>query len=119
MKKTLALVVVAPVLLLSACSPAEVAQSAADAAACTAAQASLSTLADLYREGVVDSGIKDTVLALIGEPVQALLSTGLAKDFKEISTVLQSSSPATDAAEQIDQLVADVKLRCSDVGVNF
>lgn len=117
MKKSLALVI--PVLLLTACSPVEVAQSAADAAACSAAQASLSTLADLYREGVVDSGIKDTVLALVGEPVQALLSSGLAQDFKEISSVLQSTSTATEAAEKIDQLVSDVKLRCSDVGVNF
>jgi hypothetical protein len=119
MKRPFALALVAPVLLLSACSPAQVAQTAADAAACSAAQASLSTLADLYRQGLVDSGVKDTVQALVGEPVQQLLSSPLAADFKAISEVLASSATATEAADRIDQLVSDITMRCGEVGVNF
>lgn len=106
-------------LSLSACSPAEVAANAADAAACTATQASLTTLADLYREGLVDSGVIEQVNALIGEPVQALLSTGLANDFKLLGEAISASGPAEETAQQIDTLVADIKVRCAAVGVQF
>lgn len=106
-------------LSLAACSPAEVAANAADAAACTAAQASLSTLSDLYREGLVDSGVVDKVNSLIGEPVQALLSSGLANDFKQLGETISSSAPAEETAQKIDALVADIKIRCADVGIVF
>lgn len=106
-------------LSLAACSPAEVAANAADAAACTAAQASLSTLSDLYREGLVDSGVVDQVQALIGEPVQALLSSGLANDFKQLGEAISASGPAEETAQKIDTLVADIKVRCEAVGVSF
>jgi hypothetical protein len=106
-------------LSLSACSPAEVAANAADAAACTAAQASLTTLSDLYREGLVDSGVADKVNALIGEPVQALLSTGLAEDFRQLGETISTSGPAVETAQKIDDLVADIKIRCEAVGVVF
>ncbi|MFM1784747.1 MAG: hypothetical protein RLZZ579_1024 [Actinomycetota bacterium] len=119
MKPLLLTSTVLTTLSLTACSPAEIASNAADAAACSATHASLETLSGLYRDGLVDSGVIQQVQALIGEPVQALLSTGLAQDFKDLGEIISSSGPAEETAQKIDTLVADIKTRCEAVGVTF
>lgn len=119
MKSIVLTATVLATLSLTACSPAEIASNAADAAACSATHASLETLSGLYRDGLVDSGVIEQVQALIGEPVQALLSSGLAQDFKELGEIISASGPAEETAQKIDTLVADIKVRCEAVGVTF
>ena len=117
MMKKIALVAL-PALFLTGCSVEEIAQSAADAAACQALRGTLSGLQTAYEAGLVDSGVLQQVEALVGDQLDALLSTGLASDLRQLSDELASTNPAQSAAESIGSLTESITLRCEAVGVN-
>jgi hypothetical protein len=110
-----------PVLLLalSGCSVEQVAQSAADAAACTALTSTLDGLSEAYQSGLVDSGVISQIDSLIGEQARALLSTGLAEDLSALGAALGETGSAQDAQQKVDDLTASVTERCSSVGVTI
>lgn len=117
MMKKIALIAL-PVVFLTGCSIEEVAQTAADAAACQALQGTLSGLQTAYAEGLVDSGVLDQVDQLVGEQLDALLSSGLASDLRELSTELANTDSAQAASARIASLTASIAERCEVVGVN-
>lgn len=110
---------VAPALLLSlsGCSVEEIAQTAADAAACTALTSTLDGLSQAYQSGLVDSGVIAQLDSMVGEEARALLSTGLAEDLTMLGSVLSETQSAQDAEQQISELTASITERCSGVGV--
>lgn len=108
-----------PVFLLAGCSIEEVAQTASDAAACTALQSALGGLSEAYQSGLVDSGIISEVDALVGDQLDALLSTGLAEDLALLSDALATSNTGESAQQTVDELTASINERCSAVGVNI
>ena len=107
-----------PVVLLTGCSVEEIAQTAADAAACQALQGTLSGLQTAYDSGLVDSGILGTIDSLVGEQLDALLSSGLASDLRSLSSELAATEPAQSASERIAALTDSIASRCATVGVN-
>lgn len=112
---------VAPVLLvsLSGCSVEEVAQTAADAAACTALTSTLDGLSQAYQAGLVDSGVIAQIDLLVGEQARALLSSGLADDLTLLGSTLSETQSAQDAEQQIAALTASISERCASVGVTI
>jgi hypothetical protein len=111
--------IAAPVLVLSlsGCSVEQVAQTAADAAACTALTSTLDGLSQAYQSGLVDSGVIEQIDLLIGDQARALLSTAFADDLVALTTALGQSQSAQGAQERVDELTASVTERCSAVGV--
>jgi hypothetical protein len=107
-----------PLLLLTGCSLEEVAQTAGDATACTALQGTLSTLQDAYAQGIVDSGVLQQVDDLIGNQLDALLSTSMVQDLRQLSQELSATDSAQAASERIGSLTSSITERCSAVGVN-
>lgn len=107
-----------PVVFLAGCSIEEVAQTAGDAAACTALQGTLNTLQSAYEQGLVDSGILEQIDALVGDQLDALLSTSMAEDLRQLSSELASTDSAQAASERIGSLTESIAERCSAVGVN-
>jgi hypothetical protein len=116
MLKKIALIAL-PVVFLSGCSIEEVAQTAADAAACQALQGTLSGLQTAYAEGLVDSGVLTQIDVLVGDQLDALLSTGLADDLRALIQALGESQSATAASEQVNSLTSSITERCVAVGV--
>jgi hypothetical protein len=112
---------VAPVLLLSltGCSVEQVAQVAADAAACTALTSTLDGLSQAYQSGLVDSGVIAQIDTLVGEQARALLSTGLADDITALATTLGETDTAQGAETKVTELTASITERCSAVGVTI
>lgn len=108
-----------PVVFLTGCSVEEIAQNATDAAACTALQSTLSGLSEAYQAGLVDSGVIAQVDALVGDQLDALLSTGLAEDLALLSDTLATSNSGEAALASVDTLTASIAERCSAVGVNI
>lgn len=110
-----------PVLLLSlsGCSVEQVAQSAADAAACSALTSTLEGLTAAYQSGIVDSGVISQIDALIGEQARALLSTGLAEDLSALGAALGETQSAQGAQQKVEDLTASVTERCGAVGVTI
>lgn len=106
-------------LSLSGCSFEEVAATAADAAACSALSSTLSGLSEAYQQGLVDSGVLAQVDELVGEQLDALLSTGLADDLRGLAAALAETETATGAQERVDGFLASINERCSGVGVNL
>ena len=117
MLKKIALIAL-PIAFLSGCSIEEVAQTAGDAAACTTLQGTLSTLQDAYAQGIVDSGVLQQVDDLIGNQLEALLSTSMAQDLRQLSQELAATDSAQAASERIGSLTSSIAERCSAVGVN-
>ena len=113
------LVVVALVLPLAACSPAEIASTAADAAACKALTSTLDGLSDAYQRGLVDSGVLTQVDELIGDQLDTLLSTELAGDLKDLTSALGESEEAQGAKERVDSVMESITQRCATVGVRL
>lgn len=111
----------APVLLvsLSGCSVEQIAQTAADAAACTALTSTLDGLTQAYQSGLVDSGVIGQIDALVGEQARALLSTGLAQDLVSLVDALGQTQSAQGAQAKVEELTASVNERCSNVGVTI
>lgn len=94
------------------------AQVAADAAFCSSAESILQNLGEAYENQVVDSefvGSAADFLSSITEP----LSDELGQDIDELTSELSSSAPVSETSEAIDRLVADINLRCQEVGVEF
>lgn len=108
-----------PVVFLTGCSLEEVAQNATDAAACTALQSTLTGLNEAYQAGLVDSGVIAQVDALVGDQLDALLSTGLAEDLAMLSDTLATSNSGEAAQQSVETLTASINERCSAVGVNI
>lgn len=104
---------------LSGCSAEEVAQAAADAAACRAGQSVLAEVQSAYEAGLVDSGVLATVDSLIGDQVTALLSSELAGLLTELKDAVAASTPAEEAAAKVAAINADIASRCGEVGVDF
>ena len=113
--------IMAPVLLVSlaGCSVEEVAQTAADAAACTALTSTLNGLSQAYQSGLVDSGVIAQLDSMLGEQARALLSSGLAEDLSLLGDTLSSTQSAQDAELQISELTASISERCANVGVTI
>ena len=111
--------VLAPLALLTltGCSVEEVAQSAADAAACTALSSTLSGISEAYKAGLVDSGVIASVQDLVGNQTEFLLSTALAQDLKDLGVALASSETGQGAQQRVDELSQAVIQKCQKVGV--
>ena len=116
MLKKIALIAL-PVVFLSGCSIEEVAQTAADAAACQALQGTLSGLQTAYAEGLVDSGVIAQIDSLVGDQLDALLSTGLADDLRDLTQTLANTESATAATEKVNSLTESINQRCEAVGL--
>jgi hypothetical protein len=71
MMKQLALIAL-PVLFLSGCAVEEIAQTAADSAACQAMKGTISGLQAAYEAGLVDSGVLEQVDEIAGDQLEAL-----------------------------------------------
>lgn len=106
-----------PLIFLSGCSIEEVAQTAADAAACQALQGTLAGLQTAYAEGLVDSGVITQLDALVGDQLDALLSTGLADDLRALTQALGETQSASAASEQVNSLTSSINERCEAVGI--
>ena len=105
--------------MLSGCSADQVVRSGADAAACTALEGTLESVAQAYRDGVVDSGVLDRVDELIGDQVAVLLSSDFAAEVRELGDALAQSDGAQDAQQRVDDALSAISARCNSVGVKL
>jgi hypothetical protein len=119
MRILLASASIVSVLALSACSPEELVSAAADAAACTAMESTLTATAAAYQEGLVDSGLISQVDALIGEQVRGVLSSGLSQDLADLLAIVDSNESVDTAKAKVEALTASIQEKCSAVGVEF
>jgi PBP1b-binding outer membrane lipoprotein LpoB len=117
MMKQLALIAL-PVLFLSGCAVEEIAQTAADSAACQAMKGTISGLQVAYEAGLVDSGVLEQVDEIAGDQLEALLSSGLAADLRALRDELAATEPAQSAGDRIATLTDSITARCAEVGVN-
>lgn len=106
-------------LSLTACSVEDVAQAAADAAACRAGESVVAEVQAAYEAGVVDSGMLTLVDSLIGDQVTALLSSELAGLFGDLKDAVSATTPVEEAAAKVAAINADIAARCGEVGVDF
>lgn len=104
---------------LTACSPEAMVSAAADAAACTAMESTLTATANAYESGLVDSGIISQVDALIGEQVRGVLSSGLSQDLADLVAVVDSNESVETAKAKVEELTASISEKCSAVGIEF
>jgi len=104
-------------LVLAGCSvnPAQV---AADAAFCASAESVLNTVQTSYQQNVVDSEFLASATAFLSD-ITAPLSDALGDDIRSLSEQLSSSQPVSETEAAVDGLIEDIKLRCSEVGVEF
>ncbi len=105
--------------LLAGCSADQVIRSGADAAACTALEGTLESVAQAYKDGVVDSGVLDRVDELIGDQVEVLLSSDFAAEVRELGDALSQSDGAQDAQQRVDDALGAISARCNSVGVTL
>ena len=106
-------------LTLTACSPADLVSAAADAAACTAMESTLTATSAAYQEGLVDSGLISQVDSLIGEQVRGVLSSGLSQDLADLVAIVDSAESVETAKAKVAELTASIEQKCSAVGVEF
>lgn len=104
-------------LILTGCGVADLARNAADATACKAIESTITTIANGYQSGVVDSGLITTIDSLVGEQARSLLSTGLANDLKLLTETLGQSQSAEESKDQVKKLTDSITQRCSQAGV--
>jgi hypothetical protein len=104
---------------LSGCSVQDLATTATDAAACAAAESTITATIDAYNSGLVDSGVIAQLDILVGAPVRALLSSQLAADFAELTQTLSATDGAVGATAKLEELQASIAERCIAVGVEF
>ena len=105
--------------VLSGCSADQVIRSGADAAACTALEGTLESVARAYEDGVVDSGVLDRIDELIGDQVEVLLSSDFAAEVRELGDALAQSGGAQDAQQRVDDALSAISARCNSVGVKL
>lgn len=104
-------------LLLTGCTVNPV-QVAADAAFCSSAESILTNLQQSYESQVIDSEFlasSTEFLSGLTEP----LSNQLGDDISSLLDQLSSSAPVSETRESVDQLLADISVRCAEVGVEF
>lgn len=104
---------------LTGCSAEDLVSAAADAAACTAMESTLTATAAAYQEGLVDSGLIAQVDTLIGEQVRGVLSSGLAKDLQDLVAIVDSNESVETAKAKVEALTASIGEKCSAVGIEF
>ena len=104
---------------LTGCSAQDIAQAAADAAACRAGQSVVAEVQSAYEAGVVDSGVLSHIDALIGDQVDALLSSELAGLLRDLRAVVSEAAPVEETAAKVAEINAGIATRCSEVGVDF
>lgn len=104
---------------LSGCNAQEVAQAAADAAACRAGQSVIAEVQAAYEAGMIDSGILTHLDSLLGNQVDALLSSELAGLFEELRSVVAETEPVADTAAKVEEINGEIASRCGEVGVSF
>ena len=104
---------------LSGCSAEDVVSAAADGAACTAMESTLTATAAAYQEGLVDSGLISQVDALIGEQVRGVLSAGLSQDLQDLVAIVDSNESVETAKAKVEALTASIGEKCSAVGIEF
>jgi hypothetical protein len=104
-------------LILTGCGVADLARKTADAPACKAIESTISTIANGYQSGVVDSGLITSIDSLVGEQARSLLSTGLANDLKLLTETLGQSQSAEESKDQVKKLTDSITQRCSQAGV--
>lgn len=95
------------------------AKTAADATACTALGSTITSLADAYQSGLVDSGVITKIDNLVGEQARALLSTGLAEDLKMLTDSLGQTQTADGSKEKVKEITDSITQRCSEAGVDI
>lgn len=110
---------VVSVLALTACSPEQLVSAAADAAACTAMESTITATLAAYQEGLVDSGLISQVDALIGEQVRGVLSAGLSEDLASLVAIVDSNESVDTATAKVEELTASIQEKCAAVGVEF
>lgn len=106
-----------PLLLLTGCSVEQIAQTAADAAACKALEGTLSGLDSAYTAGLVDSGVITQLDSLVGEQFDSLLSSGLASDLRALASELSNTNTAQSATASVTELTDSIMAKCEAVGV--
>ena len=102
---------------LTGCGVSDLAKQAADATACKALNSSITTIANTYQTGLIDSGLISKIDSLVGEQARSLLSTGLASDLKSLTDALAQTNSAESSKKQIKSLTDSITKRCSDAGV--
>ena len=118
MKIRFGLLALGLVLSVTGCGVTDLAKQAADATVCKALDSTIATITSTYQSGIIDSGLITQVDNLIGDQARALLSTGLAEDWKSLSTALQSTNSATSAESEIKAITDSISQRCSEAGVS-
>lgn len=119
--RTISLVSISAISLsvLTGCDAQEIAQVAADAAACRAGESVIAEVQAAYEAGLVDSGVLTLVDSLIGDQVDALLSSELAGLFSELRTTVAATAPVEETAAKVSEINQEISARCSEVGVDF
>jgi hypothetical protein len=107
------------VMALSACSPEQLVSAAADAAACTAMESTVTATLAAYQSGLVDSGLISQVDALIGEQVRGVLSSGLSQDLADLVAIVDSNESVETATAKVEELTASIQDKCAAVGIEF
>jgi ABC-type sugar transport system substrate-binding protein len=118
MKIRIVVVSLALIATLTGCGVTDLAKQAADATACKALDSTITTITSSYQSGVIDSGLIAQIDNLVGDQARALLSSGLAKDLKSLTTALQDTNSAASAESQLQEITDSIAQRCSDAGVS-
>lgn len=105
-------------LLLTGCS-ANPAAAAADAAFCVSAESTLTAIGDAYQSGLVESGVIEGAADLLSSSVGQLLTPELSDSLSKLGSTVTESEPVAASQQRVDELLADIRLRCSEVGVDF
>ena len=119
MRILLASASIVSVMALSACSPEQLVSAAADAAACTAMESTLTATLEAYQSGLVDSGLISQVDALIGEQVRGVLSSGVSQDLADLVAIVDSNESVETATAKVEELTASIQDKCAAVGIEF
>jgi hypothetical protein len=116
--KIKALIATVPLaMVLTGCGLTDIARNAADTTACKALNSTIQTIANGYQSGVIDSGLIVQIDNLVGEQARSLLSSGLAKDLKQLTEALGQNQSVEGSKEQVKTLTDSIMQRCSDAGV--
>lgn len=103
--------------LLTGCTVNPV-QVAADAAFCSSAESVLQGIQQAYEDQLVDSEFVAST-AKFFEGLTEPLSNGLGDDVSDLMAELSSSQPVSESRQAVDELLADIAVRCAEVGVEF
>ena len=104
---------------LTGCSAEDLVSAAADAAACTAMESTVTATLEAYQSGLVDSGLISQVDTLIGEQVRGVLSSGLSQDLQDLVAIVDSNESVETAKAKVEALTASIDEKCAAVGIEF